>query len=125
MRPCCGNSTGRRASRSFSFEPLADRFPMNTFAFIIHPMELRRDAARKYPVLKYLPVRAVEMLAMRMGPKVMSRVTRIKSPTGAECEGWLLGCPLDPRLMLSLPPEEASDHTAEAGRPGAQPGAHA
>ncbi len=33
---------------------------MNRFSFVIHPMELRRDAARKYPILGLRPERAVE-----------------------------------------------------------------
>ena len=96
---------------------------MNKFAFIIHPMDLKRDAARKYPILKYLPLVAVEKIAERISPKVMSRITGIESPTGAQAEGWFVGCPLSPEQQLKLPLEFVYEKIADAGRLGAELGA--
>jgi predicted amino acid dehydrogenase len=96
---------------------------MEKFAFIIHPIDVRRDASRKYPILKLLPTRAIESLALRLNPKEMSHISGIESPTGAKAEGWLIGCPLSPRQFLELPPEVCYEKIAEAGKLGAQKGA--
>ena len=96
---------------------------MERFAFIIHPMDLKRDAARKYPVLKYMPLKGVQMLARRLGPSYMSHITGVRSATGAECEGWLLGCSLDPEMLLSMPEEFVYDKIAACGRYAAELGA--
>lgn len=96
---------------------------MNKFAFIIHPMDLKRDAARKYPILKYLPLMAVEEIAKRISPKVMSHITGIESPTGAKAEGWFVGCPLSPDQQLKLPEEFVYEKIADTGRLGAELGA--
>jgi fatty aldehyde-generating acyl-ACP reductase len=96
---------------------------MEKFAFIIHPIDARRDAGRKYPPLRLMPTRFVEALMKNMSPKVMSHVTGIESATGARAEGWLIGCPLSPRQFLSLPREFVYDKIAAAARLGAEHGA--
>jgi hypothetical protein len=67
---------------------------MEKFAFIIHPLDVKRDAAKKYPPLRFASVGMVEGLMKRMSPKLMSHITGVRSETGAEAEGWLIGCPL-------------------------------
>jgi fatty aldehyde-generating acyl-ACP reductase len=101
---------------------LAIRF-MEKFAFIIHPIDVQRDAGKKYPPLRYAPIRLVEKLMEKMSPKVMSHVTGVQSKTGAEAEGWLIGCPLSPRQFLELPREFVYEKIAAAGRLGAAQGA--
>ncbi len=96
---------------------------MEKFAYIIHPMDLKRDAARKYPILKLLPLRAVEGLALKIKPTIMSEITGVESVTGAKAEGWLLGCPLSPKQLLELPVEVVYDKIADAGRLAANLGA--
>ena len=96
---------------------------MEKFAFIIHPIDVRRDASRKYPILKVLPTRAIESLALRMSPKVMSHISGVESPTGAKAEGWLIGCPLSPRQFLELPHELVYEKICEAAQLGAEQGA--
>jgi predicted amino acid dehydrogenase len=76
---------------------------MHRFAFVIHPIDVKRDAARKYPIARYLPERWVESLLKRKEPMVVSHITGVRSLTGAQTEGWFIGCPLSPRMMLSLP----------------------
>lgn len=93
------------------------------FAFLIHPIDVRRDAARKYPPLRFAPVPAIEALMRRMKPKLASHVTGIESPTGARAEGWLIAVPLSPHQFVSLPVEEVYDKIAAAGRIGAELGA--
>ncbi len=99
---------------------------MNKFAFAIHPMDVKRDAARKFPLLKLAPLSFVEMLMTKIKPQVMGDVTGIVSATGARCEGWLLGCPLGPRQLLGqtgLPIEVVYDKIAQTGELAASLGA--
>lgn len=97
---------------------------MEKFAFIIHPMDLKRDAARKIPILKYLPLPLVEKLALKISPKIMSHITGVESATGARAEGWLIGCPLSPRQLAETVPEEVVyEHIVNAGKLAASLGA--
>ncbi len=81
------------------------RREMHRFAFVIHPIDVKRDAGRKYPIARYLPERWVEALLKRKEPMVVSHIKGVRSLTGAQTEGWFIGCPLSPRMMLSLPLE--------------------
>ncbi|MBC8142975.1 MAG: shikimate dehydrogenase [Armatimonadetes bacterium] len=96
---------------------------MERFAFIIHPMEPKRDIARKYPFVKFLPDFLVEEAARRIHPKMVSHITGIKSATGAEAEGWFIGCPLTPRQLLGLPHEEVYNRLVQCGEIAADLGA--
>lgn len=96
---------------------------MNTFSFVIHPLELRRDAARKYPILALLPEPAIERIAMRLGPKFMSKITGIRSVTGVEAEGYFVGCPLSTSLLQKLPPAAVYKRLVDAGKFSADMGA--
>jgi predicted amino acid dehydrogenase len=69
------------------------------FAFIIHPLK-PKDAARKYPIAKLFPDSVIELFLRHKSPVIASHVTGIKSITGAETEGWFIGCPLTPKQML-------------------------
>jgi len=89
---------------------------MHRFAFVIHPVDVKRDAARKYPIARYLPERWVEKLLLRKEPMVVSRITGVRSLTGAETEGWFIGCPLSPRMMLELPLEVVYDKIVRCGQ---------
>jgi fatty aldehyde-generating acyl-ACP reductase len=66
---------------------------MTRFAFIIHPLT-PKDAARKYPIARYVPDRLLEEFLKRKTPVVASKITGIRSLAGAETEGWFIGCPL-------------------------------
>ena len=96
---------------------------MNRFSFVIHPMELRRDAARKYPVLGLLPEVAVEQIALRLSPKWISEITGIESKTGATTQGYFIGCPLSSHQLQNLPPERVYQTLVECGRMSAARGA--
>lgn len=71
---------------------------MTRFAFIIHPIEAK-DAAKKYPILRYMPDSLIESFMRRKDPVLMSHVTGIESPTGSKTEGWFIGLPMTPRMM--------------------------
>lgn len=89
---------------------------MQTFAFIIHPIDARRDVARKYPIARYLPERCVEWLLRRRDPLVAAEITGIRSAVGPEAKGWLIGLPLTPRQFLELPVELVYDKMEKCGR---------
>lgn len=92
---------------------------MEKFAFIIHPFDARRDVAKKggvYTAAKYLPEPAVEWAIQFKSPMVMSHITGIKSATGAEAEGWFIGCPLTPKQMLTLPQEFVYKRLIQCGK---------
>ncbi|MCL5103971.1 MAG: 3-hydroxyacyl-CoA dehydrogenase NAD-binding domain-containing protein [Armatimonadetes bacterium] len=79
---------------------------MEKFAFIIHPLSAKRDVARKYPFVKAFPESWIEFGLRYKGPMDVSHITGVRSITGTEAEGWFVGCPLTPKLLLSLPIDE-------------------
>ncbi len=95
---------------------------MNSFAFIIHPLDPKRDVARKYPFLgKILPEEAIHFLSRFWPPLRISHITGACSEaTGEEIEGWLIAVPYTAQRMLSLPTREvyrkiiAAGHLAES-----------
>ena len=96
---------------------------MHQFSFVIHPLDLKRDAARKYPVLKFFPEKVVEQIALRISPKLMSEITGVRSQTGAQAQGWFVGCPLSAKQLVTLPDETIYQHLVAAGHFSAQLGA--
>ncbi|MBC7286593.1 MAG: shikimate dehydrogenase [Armatimonadetes bacterium] len=72
---------------------------MNRFAFIIHALDVK-DVARKYPVARYLPSFVVEALLSLMQPKPVSHIRGVVSATGAQTEGWFIGCPRTSAQLL-------------------------
>ncbi|RYG58338.1 shikimate dehydrogenase, partial [bacterium] len=96
---------------------------MNTFSFVIHPLELKRDAARYKPILGIFPEPIIEQIAMRMHPKHIASITGIESKTGAQCEGFFVGCPLGTRQLLNLPPNVVYNKLVDAGKFSADNGA--
>lgn len=91
---------------------------MDNFAFIIHPVNPKRDAQRKFPVLaKLLPEPAIDFLSRYFPPLYISHITGITSlATGKEIEGWFIACPFTPRQMVSLPAETVYKKIIAAGK---------
>ncbi len=85
------------------------------FAFVLHPLRIA-DFARKYPLVRYLPDRFVEAAFRRSRPRLVSHITGIQSPTGARAEGWFIGLPLTPRLLMESPLEFIYPRLIECGR---------
>jgi len=79
---------------------------LQKFAFVIHPLSAKRDVARKYPLVKLFPESWVEWALRHKSPMLVSHITGVRSITGAEVEGWFVGCPLTPKLLANLPLEE-------------------
>ncbi len=96
---------------------------MEKFAFIIHPIDAKKDVARKYPIARYVPTRLLEAYIKRRDPIVVAKVTGIRSATGKEAEGWFIGCPLTPRQFMELPIEFVYDKLEKCGRLAEEQGA--
>ncbi len=75
---------------------------MRRFAFIMHPLRFD-DFARKFPVTQHLPPKLVEWAFKKVGPVKAGHVTGIRSKTGEELEGWLIGLALTPEVLLNSP----------------------
>jgi len=94
----------------------------DTFAFIIHPIQIKRDVSRKYPILgKIFGEREINFFSRFFPPVYLSEITGIRSAaTGRALHGWLIACPFTPPTMMNLPVETvynkivACGHMAEA-----------
>jgi len=72
---------------------------LTKFAFVVHPIHAR-DAARKYPILGILPDAAIEAIMRPMKPKFVSHITGVRSITGEETEGYFIGLPMTPHMLM-------------------------
>src|SRR5579862_5682907 len=96
---------------------------MSKFAFVIHPLSAR-DVERRYPIARYVPDSGIEFLLRHKKPIVVSQITGVKSKTGAEAEGWFIGCPLTPKMMVhGLPMERVYDRIVQCAELAAAQGA--
>lgn len=78
---------------------------MDSFAFIIHPIDPKRDVSRKYPFLgKVLTEKQIDFFSTFFPPVYISEIEGITSQaTGKQIKGWFLACPYTPRRMMQLP----------------------
>lgn len=78
---------------------------MDTFAFVIHPIDSKRDVSRKFPVLgRVLSEKQIDFFSTFFPPVYISEIEGIRSEaTGKEIKGWFIACPYTPRRMLALP----------------------
>jgi len=77
-----------------------------SFAFIIHPIDVKRDVGRKYPRLGKLPAWLIEYLSLFFPPVYISEIRGVQSlANGRRLQGWFVACPLTPARMMSLPPD--------------------
>ena len=78
---------------------------MDSFAFIIHPINVKRDVQKKFPFLgRALSERQIEFFSQHFPPVYLSEIEGITSAaTGKQVKGWLIACPLTPRQMMELP----------------------
>jgi predicted amino acid dehydrogenase len=88
-----------------------------TFAFIIHPIDPKRDVGRKFPALGKLPVWLINFLSLFFPPVYISQIEGIRSAeTAEEVTGWFLACPLTPQRMMSLPPQVVYRKIIQTGK---------
>jgi len=96
---------------------------LEKFAFILHPLDARGDISRKYPFVKFLPERVVEYGLKFKSTMMISHITGVKSSTGAEAEGWFIGCPLTAHQMVTLPTDYVLGKIISAARMAQDAGA--
>lgn len=82
-------------------------YTLEKFAFIIHPIDAKRDVVRhkKYRFAKFLPTIAIESILKHKKPFMASHITGIESAAGVQLEGWFIVCPLTPKQLTTLPIE--------------------
>lgn len=94
----------------------------DTFAFIIHPIDPKKDVSRKWPLLgKVLTEGQINFFSRFFPPVYISEITGVRSAaTGKTVTGWFIACPFTPKTMLNLPVETvyrkivACGHKAES-----------
>ncbi|MFZ4826491.1 MAG: shikimate dehydrogenase [Phototrophicaceae bacterium] len=98
---------------------------MDTFAFIIHPIQIKRDVARKYPLLgKVLTEGQINFFSRFFPPVYISEVNGIRSTeSGKELKGWLIAAPYTPPTMMRLPVGEVYNKIVACGRMAEELGA--
>ena len=91
---------------------------MDTFAFIIHPIDPKRDVSRKYPLLgRIFNERQINFLCRFFPPVYLSKIEGVTSvATGKQIQGWLIACPLTAARMLELPTRIAYRKIIQTGR---------
>jgi fatty aldehyde-generating acyl-ACP reductase len=97
----------------------------DTFAFIIHPIHIKEDVARKYPLLgKILTEGQINFFSRFFPPVYLAEVTGVRSiATGRELRGWLIACPFTPPTMMSLPVETVYNKIVACGKMAEELGA--
>jgi predicted amino acid dehydrogenase len=88
---------------------------VNRFAFIIHPISAE-DIKKSLKPLSILPVPLLEAITKHFPPFKVSTIRGVRSPTGAETEGWFIGIPLTPRQFLSYPLDFVYKRLIQAGK---------
>jgi predicted amino acid dehydrogenase len=98
---------------------------MDTFAFIIHPIDPKRDVSRKFPFLgRVLNERQINFFSTFFPPIYISEIEGITSAAnGKQVTGWLIACPLTTSRMLELPVKTAYRKIIQTGRMAEQLGA--
>ena len=91
---------------------------MDSFAFIIHPIDPKRDVSRKYPLLgRVLNERQIDFFSTFFPPVYISEIEGITSnSTGKQIKGWFIAVPYTPRRMLQLPERMVYRKIVQAGR---------
>jgi len=91
---------------------------VDTFAFIIHPIDPKRDVSRKFPLLgRVLNERQIDFFSTFFPPVYISEIEGIRSQaTGKEIKGWFIACPYTPKRMLELPERTVYRKIIQTGR---------
>lgn len=91
---------------------------MDTFAFIIHPIDPKRDVSRKYPLLgRICSERFIHFGSAYFPPVYISEITGVTSQaTGKEIKGWFVACPFTAARMLQLPEQVVYRKIIQTGR---------
>jgi fatty aldehyde-generating acyl-ACP reductase len=99
---------------------------MDSFAFIIHPIDPKRDVSRKFPFLgRVLSERQIDFFSTFFPPVYISEIEGIKSQaTGKTIKGWFIACPYTPRRMMELQEQTVYRKIIQTGRMAEKLGAN-
>lgn len=91
---------------------------MDSFAFIIHPIDPKRDVSRKFPLLgKILNEKQIDFFSTFFPPVYISEIEGITSQaSGKIVKGWFIACPYTPRRMMQLPERTVYRKIIQTGR---------
>ncbi len=91
---------------------------MDTFAFIIHPIDPKRDVSRKFPLLgKVLTEKQINFFSTFFPPVYISEIEGVRSEaTGKEVRGWFVAAPYTPTRMLELPEKTVYNKIIQTGK---------
>jgi predicted amino acid dehydrogenase len=91
---------------------------LGTFAFIIHPIDPKRDVSRKFPLLgRLLSVQQINFFSTYFPPVYISEIHGVRSAaTGKEVRGWFVACPYTPVRMLELPEKTVYRKIIQTGK---------
>jgi fatty aldehyde-generating acyl-ACP reductase len=99
---------------------------MDSFAFIIHPVDPKRDVSRKFPLLgRALSEKQIDFFSTFFPPVFISEIEGITSQaTGKIIKGWFIACPYTPRRMMQLPERVVYRKITQTGRMAERLGAN-
>ncbi len=99
---------------------------MDSFAFIIHPIDPKRDVSRKFPLLgRIFSERQIDFFSAFFPPVYISEIEGITSEsTGKVIKGWFIACPYTPRRMMELPEHKVYRKIIQTGRMAEKLGAN-
>jgi fatty aldehyde-generating acyl-ACP reductase len=99
---------------------------MDTFAFIIHPIDPKRDVSRKFPLLgKIFSEKQINFFSTFFPPVYISEIEGVTSEaTGKRIKGWFIACPFTPQRMLELPEQVVYQKIIQTGRMAERLGAN-
>ncbi len=99
---------------------------MDSFAFIIHPVDPKRDVSRKFPFLgRTLSEKQIDFFSTFFPPVYISEINGITSKaTGKEIKGWFIACPFTPRRMMELREQRVYRKIIQTGRVAEKLGAN-
>ncbi len=99
---------------------------MDSFAFIIHPIDPKRDVSRKFPILgRVLSEGQIDFFSTFFPPVYISEIEGITSrATGKTIKGWFIACPYTPRRMMELPERAVYRKIIQTGRMAERLGAN-
>jgi len=91
---------------------------VDTFAFIIHPNDPKRDVSRKFPFLgRVLNEKQIDFFSTFFPPVYISEIEGITSEaTGKEIKGWFIACPYTPKRMMELPEQTVYRKIIQTGQ---------
>lgn len=72
---------------------------MKKIGFLVHARN-HRDLIRKFPLLRYLPTRIIDWIAVTLPPIIVSKITGLTTKEGGPIEGYIIGITITAHQMI-------------------------